>query len=416
MKADRRTFLKAGAALLASGAAGHARSQGSLQSNADALLQGAADTGDIPGVVALAIDRSGVIYEGGFGQRINGQSTRMTPDTVVWLASMTKAVTATAAMQLVEQGKVKLDTPVTRWVPDLARTRVLDGWDADGQPRLRAPRRALTLRHLLTHTGGFAYDLWSADLVRYQALKEIPGIGSCKNIALTTPLLSDPGERWEYGIGIDWAGKMVEAVSGNTLGYYMKENIFDPLGMDDTAFKITPDMRSRLAKVHAHGADGSFTAIDFELPQEPEFEMGGGGLYSTAGDYAKFMRIFLNRGKGNGNQVLKPQTVELMSRNAMGDLKVTMLKTQKPNLTNDAEFFPGLPKNWGLSFMINQETAPTGRTPGSLAWAGLANTYFWIDQSKGIGGVYLTQVLPFADEKALPLFYAFEQQVYRSLG
>ena len=306
---------------------GSAHSQGSLQSNADALLQGAADAGDVPGVVALATDRSGVIYEGGFGQRINGQSTRMTPDTVVWIASMTKAVTAAAAMQLVEQGKVNLDSPVTRWVPDLARTRVLDGWDADGQPRLRAPKKAITLRHLLTHTGGFAYDLWSADLVRYQKLKDIPGIGSCKNIALTTPLLSDPGERWEYGIGIDWAGKMVEAVSGQTLGYYLQENILGPLGMTNTAFKITPDMRSRLAKVHAHGADGSYTPIDFEMPQEPEFEMGGGGLYSTAGDYAKFVRVFLNRGKGNGNQVLKPQTVELMSRNAMGDLKVTMLKT-----------------------------------------------------------------------------------------
>lgn len=180
MKTDRRTFLKAGAALVASGAAGITHGQGSLQSNADALLQGAADAGDVPGVVALAIDRNGVMYEGGFGQRINGQTTRMTPDTVVWIASMTKAVTATAAMQLVEQGKVSLDSPVTRWVPDLARTRVLDGWDADGQPRLRAPKKAITLRHLLTHTGGFAYDLWSADLVRYQKPKTFRASGAAR--------------------------------------------------------------------------------------------------------------------------------------------------------------------------------------------------------------------------------------------
>ncbi len=415
MKTDRRTFLKAGAALLASGSAGAAHSQGSLQSSADALLQGAADTGVVPGVVALATDRNGVIYEGGFGQRNNTQSTRMTPDTVVWIASMTKAITGTAAMQLVEQGKVDLDSPVGRWVPEIGRTQVLAGWDADGQPQLRPPSRPLTLRHLLTHTGGWGYDLWSADLVRYQKLKDIPGIGSCKNICLTVPLLSDPGERWTYGIGIDWAGKTVEAVSGQKLGVYLQENVFGPLGMNSTAFKITPDMRARLAKVHAH-ADGKYTPMDFEMPQEPEFEMGGGGLYSTASDYSKFVRVFLNRGKGNGNQVLKPQTVELMSRNAMGNLKVTMLKTQMPNLTNDAEFFPGMPKNWGLSFMINEERAPTGRTPGSLAWAGLANTYFWIDQSKGIGGVYMTQVLPFADEQALPLFYAFEKQVYQSVG
>jgi methyl acetate hydrolase len=415
MKTDRRTFLKASAAVLAGGAAGFARSQGSLQSNADALLQEAADASVVPGVVALATDRNGIIYEGGFGQRNNTQSNRMTPDTVVWIASMTKAITGTAAMQLVEQGKVDLDSPVARWIPEVGRTQVLAGWDADGQPQLRGPSRPLTLRHLLTHTGGWGYDLWSDDLVRYQKLKAIPGIGSCKNIALTTPLLSDPGERWVYGIGIDWAGKLVESVSGQKLGVYLKQNVFDPLGMSDTAFKITPDMRARLAKVHAH-AEGKYTPIDFELPQEPEFEMGGGGLYSTASDYSKFMRVFLNKGKGNGNQVLKPQTVELMSRNAMGNLKVTMLKTAMPNLTKDAEFFPGMPKNWGLSFMINEEMTPSGRTPGSLAWAGLANTYFWIDQSKGIGGVYMTQVLPFVDEQALPLFFAFEKQVYQSLA
>jgi CubicO group peptidase (beta-lactamase class C family) len=345
-----------------------------------------------------------------------GQQTPMTADTVFWIASMTKAITGTAAMQLVEQGKVNLDSPASHWVPDLARAQVLDGWDADGQPRLRAPKRAITLRHLLTHTAGFSYDLWNADLVRYQALKGIPGVGSCKNIALTTPLMFDPGERWEYGINIDWAGKMVENVSGSTLGSYLKENVFDPLGMNSTAFKITPDMRSRLAKMHAHGADGSYKPMEFEMPQEPEFEMGGGGLYSTAADYAKFVRMMLNNGRGNSNQVLSPQTVALMSRNAMGNSKVTMLRTQMPNLTNDAEFFPGMPKNWGLSFMINEQTAPTGRTPGSLAWAGLANTYFWIDQTKGVGGVYMTQVLPFVDRNALPLFFAFEKTVYQSMS
>ena len=416
MSTDRRTFLKAGAALVATGAAGRARSDSSLQASADSVLQAAADGGDVPGVVAVATNRDGNIYEGGFGRRNLNESTPMSPDTVVWIASMTKALTGTAAMQLVEQGKIDLDSPVTRWVPDLARTQVLDGWDADGQPRMRPPKRPITMRHLLTHTAGFAYDLWSSDLVRYQKIKGIPGIGSCKNIALTTPLLSDPGDRWTYGIGIDWAGKTVEAVSGTTLGQYLKDNLFDPLGMSDTAFKITPDMRSRLAKVHAHGADGKYTPIEFEMPQEPEFEMGGGGVYSTAGDYAKFVRMILNYGKGNGNQILSPQTVALMSRNAMGPLKVTMLKSEMPALTGDAEFFPGMPKNWGLSFMINEQPAPTGRTAGSLAWAGLANTYFWIDQNKGVGGVYMTQVLPFVDEKALPLFFAFEKTVYQSMG
>ena len=421
MTTDRRSFLKSGAAMsgaaiLASSAVPLAHSENSLTNNADMLLRNAVGAGDVPGVVAVATDREGLIYEGGFGERTIGLADQMTPDTVVWIASMTKAITGAAAMQLVEQGKVDLDKPASHWVPDLSRAQVLTGWDANGQPQMRAPKRAITLRHLLTHTAGFAYDLWNGDLVRYEQLRNIPGIGSCKNIALTTPLLSDPGERWEYGIGIDWAGKMVEAVSGDTLGYYVKENIFDPLGMDSTAFKITPEMRARLAKVHQHADDGSYKAIEFEMPQDPEFEMGGGGLYSTASDYAKFVRVFLNRGKGNGNQVLKPQTVELMSRNAMGDLKVTMLKTEMPNLTRDAEFFPGMPKNWGLSFMINEEKTPSGRTPGSLAWAGLANTYFWIDQTKGVGGVYMTQILPFVDVKALPLFFEFEKTVYQSMG
>lgn len=415
MKTDRRTILKASAALLAAGGVGAARSQGSLQSNADALLQSATDDLLVPGVVALATDRSDVLYEGGFGQRNISQPAAMTPDTVAWIASMTKPITATAAMQLVEQGKVDLDSPVARWIPEVGRTQVLAGWDADGQPQLRPPSRPLTLRHLLTHTGGWGYDLWSEDLIRYQKIKDIPRIGSCRNLALTTPLLSDPGERWRYGIGIDWAGKMVESVSGQKLGVYLKQHIFEPLGMRDTGFRITPEMRSRLAKVHEH-ADGKHTPIELEVTQEPEFEMGGGGLYSTASDYARFIRVFLNQGRSNGSQVLKPQTVELMSRNAMGPLKVTMLKSAMPNRTLDAEFFPGMPKRWGLSFMINEEAAPTGRLPGSLAWGGLANTYFWIDQGTGIGGVYLTQVLPFVDEQALPLFYAFEKQVYQSLG
>jgi methyl acetate hydrolase len=419
MKTDRRTFLKAGAVLLAGAAAegvySESNAEGSLKENADALLRGAVDDGDVPGVVATATSRDGTIYEGGFGERVLGQGAAMTPDTVVWIASMTKALTGAAAMQLVEQGKLELDTPASRWAPELADVKVLVGWDND-QPVTRAPKRPITLRHLLTHTAGFAYDLWSPDLIRYEKVKGIPGIISCQNIALTTPLMFDPGERWEYGINIDWAGKMVESVSGKRLGVYMQENLFNPLGMNNTAFKITPDMRARLAKIHMRGEGGKFTVTDIEIPQEPEFEMGGGGLYSTAGDYLLFVRMILNRGTGNGNRVLKAATVDLMSRNAMGDTKVRMLKTAMPALTNDAEFFPGMPKDWGLSFMINEERAPTGRSPGSLAWAGLANTYFWIDQRKGVGGVYLTQVLPFVDEKSLPLFFAFEKAVYQSMG
>ncbi len=385
----------------------------SIKTNADALLRTAVESGAVPGVVAVATDRDNTIYEGGFGKRALGGSAEMTPDTVVWLASMTKALTGAAAMQLVEQGKLTLDTPASAVLPALGEVVVLEGYDADGQPRTRAAKRAITLRHLLTHTSGFSYEFWSADIYRYLEVAGVPPIISCRNAALQTPLLFEPGERWEYGISLDWAGKVVEAVSGKKLGVYLAENILGPLGMSDTAFRITPAMRQRLARVHQRGEDGSLAPIDFEVPQEPEFEMGGGGLYGTAGDYLKFVRMMLNQGRAGSEQVLKPETVELMSRNAMGDLRVTMLHTAMPPVTNDAEFFPGMPKSWGLSFMINNEQAPTGRSAGSLAWAGLANTYYWIDQQRGLGGVYATQLFPFADQKSLPLFLDFEKTIYQ---
>jgi methyl acetate hydrolase len=384
-----------------------------MSSKIDALLQRAVEAGDVPGVIAMATDRNGIIYEGAFGKRVLGQPAAMTADTVVWVASMSKALTSAGAMQLVEQGKLDLDAPAAKVVPEIASIEVLEGFDAAGQPHTRPPKRPITLRHLLTHTAGFGYDIWSADLTKYQATRNIPGIISCQNAALRTPLLFDPGDRWFYGINIDWAGKMVEAISGKRLGAYLQDNLFAPLGMTSTAFKITPEMRERLAKIHQRDENDALTPqMDLEIPQEPEFEMGGGGLYGTGGDYLRFVRLILNHGKADGNQVLKPATVDLMIRNNMGDSRVTLLKTAAPTLSNDAEFFPGMPKTWGLSFQINTEGAPTGRPAGGLMWAGLANTYFWIDPSAGIGGVYLSQVLPFADKKSLPLYYAFESAMY----
>ena len=387
--------------------------QASRKSRIDAALHRAVEAGDVPGVVAMATDRQSVIYEGAFGKRVLGQPAPMTTDTVAWIASMTKAVTGAAAMQLVEQGKLDLDAPAAKVVPAIGAAQVLEGFDASGQPRTRAPKRPITLRHLLTHTAGFGYDIWNADLAKYQEAKGVPGIISCQNAALTTPLLFDPGDRWYYGINIDWAGKMVEAASGQKLGAYLQKNIFDPLGMTSTAFKITPDMRARIAKIHQRGDNDALEPqLELEIPQEPEFEMGGGGLYSTARDYLQFVRMILNRGKAGGAQVLKPETVDLMSRNNMGDSRVTLLTTAAPPLSNDAEFFPGVSKSWGLSFQINEEKAPTGRPAGGLMWAGLANSYYWIDPSTGIGGVYLTQILPFADKKSLPLYYDFEAAFY----
>jgi len=264
----------------------------------------------------------------------------------------------------------------------------------------------------MTHTSGFAYDFWNADIMRYMEKTGTPGILSCANAALALPLTAEPGARWEYGIGMDWVGKAVEAVSGQKLGRYMKENIFDPLGMSDTAFRIGEAQRKRLAKIHARTPDG-LVSTDTEVPQEPEFEMGGGGLYGTVGDYLKFARAILSGGALNGARVLKAETVALMSKHAMGDLRVRAMKTAQPPISNDVDFLEGW--NWGLSFVINPEPLPTGRSAGSLAWAGLANSYYWIDPAKGVAGVYATQVLPFFDEKAVQTFQAFETEVYRAI-
>jgi methyl acetate hydrolase len=384
-------------------------------SQIDAVLRSATDRGDVPGVVAMAANRDGVVYQGAFGRRALPGGAAMTPDTVFWIASMTKAITSTAAMQLVEQGKLALDEPITAVLPELATLQVLEGLDAAGEPRLRPARRPITLRHLLTHTAGFVYDIWNADMLRYMEAKGVPGIISCQDAALALPLVFDPGDKWDYGINIDWVGKAVERVSGQSLGDYFAEHLFGPIGMKDTAFKLTDDQRTRLVAMHARAEDGTLGTMEFEVPQEPEFQMGGAGLYGTASDYLAFERVFLNEGRANGHAVIKPETAKMMAANAMGDLDVRPLKTAVPHLSNDAEFFPGMIKKWGLGFMISTAAVPGGRSTGSLAWAGLGNTYFWIDPAHGLAGVILMQLLPFADPKTLALLDGFEKAVYAAL-
>jgi methyl acetate hydrolase len=378
-----------------------------------APLRRAAEAGDLPGVVAAAATRDGVMFEGAYGKRDLATGAPMTTDTVVWIASMTKAVTGACVMQLVEQGRLSLDGALGSVLPELGRVQVLEGFDADGKPRLRAPRRPVTLRHLLTHTSGFAYDMWNPLIARYMEVSGTPGIISCRNAALNLPLAFDPGERWEYGIGIDWAGKAVEAVSGQTLDQYMRANLLGPLGMADTGFRIGAEQRGRLARIHARTQEG-VVPTDTEIPQEPEFHMGGGGLYATVGDYLRFTRMILLGGQLDGVRVLKPETVALMSRNAIGGIPVRAMKTASPALTLDVDFIAGM--GWGLSFLINPEPLSTGRSAGSLAWAGLANSYYWIDAARGITGVYATQLLPFFDPAAVGAFEGFETAVYQTVG
>jgi methyl acetate hydrolase len=381
---------------------------------ADRVLHDAAERENgVPGVVAMATDRRENFYEGAAGKRELGKDQEMTTDTVFAIFSCTKAVTGVTVMQLVEEGKLSLDDPAKKFVPEIAEIQVLEGFDDTGEPRVRPPNSDITVNQLMLHTAGFGYDFFNEDVLKYGEVKDVPSVITSSMASLRSVLLFDPGERWEYGTNIDWVGKVVEEARGQRLDEVMRERIFEPLGMDDTGFEISSSMRPRLATIHQRGEDGELTPLpNLVLPQEPEQDMGGHALYGTVGDYMKFVRMILNDGDGAHGRVLKPETVEQMSQNGLGEMKIKALPGVIPSLSNDAEFFPGMPKSWGYTFMINDEQAPTGRPPGELGWAGLTNLYYWIDRKNGLGGMWATQILPFADPVSFPAYMDFETAVY----
>jgi methyl acetate hydrolase len=388
------------------------RARADLREAADEVLRITVAAG-VPGVVAMATNRGDTIYAGAAGKADLGTGSSMTSDHVFALYSTTKAITGAVIMQQVEQGKLSLDEAAKKYVPEIAEIEVLEGFDADGEPIVRAPKSDITTRQLLAHTAGFGYDFYNRDLIEYHRKRNVPSTATGTNASLRSVLLFDPGERWEYGINIDWAGKVAEAVDGERLADIMRERILAPLGMNDTAFALNDAMRARRATIHQRRDDGSMKALSkFELPADPEQHMGGHGLYGTVGDYMKFIRMILNDGMGPHGRVLSAETVATMARNHLGDKKIKMLPSAIPKLTNDAEFFPGMPKSWGLTFMINDEDAPTGRPAGSLAWAGLANLYYWIDRKNGIGGFWATQIFPFVDPVSVAGYLNFETAVY----
>lgn len=388
-----------------------------MKSACDAVLSDATSGHPrVPGVVAMATDRNGNIYEGCAGVRSLADNAPMTLDSVFAIFSTTKAIAGTAALQLVEDGKLDLDAPTSTYVPEIGELRVLDGFDADGIPKLRSPRREITTRMLLLHTAGLGYDFFNEDYNRLVQSGKLPSIVTATKAAMMGPLLFDPGEQWEYGCNIDWVGLVIEAITGKRLGEVMKERIFAPLGMTSTAFSLNGDMRARLARIHQRDDDGNLTALDFELPPNPEVHMGGHGLYGTVGDYMRFIRMWLNDGAGELGRVLKPETVAMAARNGLGTMKIKKLPGVAPALSHDAEFFPGMPKSWALTFMINDEKAPTGRPAGSLAWAGLANSYYWIDRATGVGGYWATQIFPFADPTSVNFYLDFESAIYETIS
>ena len=386
-----------------------------LSSSCAAVLERVTSgTPRVPGVVAMVTDREKDIFAGAAGERRLGGDGPMAEDTVFAIFSTTKAIGGTAVMQCVEEGLLDLDAPAKDYAPDIGDLQVLDGFDAEGQPRLRPPKSDVTTRQLMLHTAGFGYDFFNEDYKRLADEHGQPSVVTGTKAAIRTPLLFDPGERWDYGSNIDWAGQVVEGIRGKRLGAVLKERVFEPLGMSDIAFTRTPSMKARTATIHARAADGGLAPMDdFALPDDPEIDMAGHGLYASIPEYMKFIRMWLNDGDGPQGRVLKPETVEAAVRNGLQPhQKVVMLPGVIPSLSNDAEFFPGLPKSWSYTFMVNDEVAPTGRPAGSIGWAGLANCFYWIDRKTGIGGYWATQILPFADAVSFGGYMDFETAVY----
>jgi methyl acetate hydrolase len=385
-----------------------------MSTEIDRVLSGPIESGKLPGVVGLVANDTGILYQGAFGRRAVDRPEPMTLDTVFRIASMTKAITAAAAMQLMEAGRIGLEQPIAELLPFTRDVQVLQGFDDTGKPRLRAPARPVTVRHLLTHTSGYGYDIFNADLRRYVEAMGLPSILTCRHDSLKVPLLFDPGTRWEYGIGIDLAGRIVETVSGQDLEAYFQQHIFHPLGMSDSSFRPGKAMQARMVGTHARGPEGQVVPISFEVPQDAEFLMGGAGLFSTAADYLAFCRMLLAGGTPGGTRVLKPETVKLMGDNHIGALDVPMLRSDNPQMALEVDFFPGIVKKWGLSFLLNMADVPGGRAAGSLTWAGVHNTFFWVDPTSRLTAVLMMQLLPANDPAVLETLLGFEAAVYRA--
>jgi methyl acetate hydrolase len=365
-----------------------------------------ADSG-LPGAVALIADRDGVRFVEAYGHADATGGAAMQVDTVFQIASMTKAIVSAGAMQLVEQGRLDLDATVGDLLPQLSAPMVLSGFSDSGEPQMRPAARPITLRHLLTHTSGLGYFFIRPEILRYYMTTGMPAPGSLASIEM--PLLFDPGDSWEYSVATDWVGLAIEAATGKRLGEYLQANMFDPLGMSATAFRDA--LPEKAAQVHVRTPEAGF-AIQPMFLGGGEFDMGGGGLTSTAQDYARFTRMILRGGELDSARILSEASVVEMARNQVAPLRAGYMGTAMPELAQPFDTFPDQHTDWGLGFLINPETGPNGRAPGSLAWAGIFNSYFWIDRASGISGVMMSQLSPFGDAGALAFLGALERAAY----
>jgi methyl acetate hydrolase len=364
-----------------------------VRTSIDGVLQNAVDSGAVPNVAAIAADRDGIVYEGAAGPRVAGETDPVTGDTHFRIMSMTKIVATVAALQLMERGALDFDAPVAQYCPEWADLQVLEGFDGD-KPRLRPPASQATVKQLVTHTAGASYWFWNHDIVRWEAVTGTPNVLSGQNVIFTAPLVADPGIRFEYGINIDWLGKVIEGASGSTLDIVIAENITGPLGMAETAFLMSPDQRAKSVPVHFKGEDGSWAASDIDLRQDPDYWAGGHGLHST------------------------PRLPEVPAgtagRDQIGELDFPAeIASADPASTMAFNVGPGY--KWGYGLLLNTQDVPGARRAWSGAWAGLLNTHFWIDRTTGVTGAIYTQFLPFVTPEAMQMYQDFERALYASL-
>jgi methyl acetate hydrolase len=332
----------------------------------------------------------------------------MSADAIFRLTSMTKAITSTAIMMLVEEGKVDLDAPASKYLPALANRQVFTSFNAvDGTYKAVPAKNPMTMRRLLTHTSGLGYG-FTSDIINTLTKGDF-------NVRATAfPLLFEPGTQWHYGESTAVLGEIIQAVSGKELSVFLAERLLNPLHMSDTSFDTSADRNARVVTVHLR--DGARMQ---ETPNPPGViaspHRGDGGLNGTARDYAQFIRLILNDGKAGGAALLKPATVKLMGQNHTAPVKVPLMHSTNKGLSEDFPLGAGV-DSYALGFQRTEVQVPGMRSVGSLAWAGIYNTEFWIDPKKGIGAVLMMQYLPFYDGEAIKVLQGFESRVYRSLN
>jgi methyl acetate hydrolase len=377
-------------------------------------LRGFLQKRQIPAAAAMAATADSVIYEDASGVRI-------APNSIFDIASMTKAITTTAAMQLVERGKLSLDEPASKHLPELANLNVLEGFDKAGKPILRPARKPVTLRHLLSHSSGFAYDTWNESMWRYSE-QTIGTAGDAYPNSMwgraSLPLMFEPGTGWQYGPSADWTARLVETISGQTLDRYFATNIFGPLGMKDTTYTVSAEKLRRLVPQYTREKDGILKEVPRKPPEPPKAFFGGAGLHSTVRDYTRFMQMILRHGlSSEREQILQPSSVKGMSTNQIGKISAGKCRNFFPAQGwHDITFHPGFTDGFTLGFLVNAVPYEGGRSAGSLAWAGGWNSFFWIDPARGLCAVIMMQFQPFYDPAAVAVLNDFEKAVYRNVA